>query len=178
MALNCVLESPIDFPGGKIGQNLTKNSHKLGEKRGISTVRSHQRLFVCYESLFFLCPIFIEYYSCLVRCLHFIKWLPTAGACPDQVEHVIVGPHVSLLVEEIVTPKWTVLWLSQLFDSFNVLQCCPACYSKLETWWILLLFYWRSNMFLSQDTSRHCSYGNFGDKNHRFCLPAKQWGVR
>ena len=127
---------------------------------------------------FFLCPIFIEYYSCLVRCLHFIKWLPTAGACPDQVEHVMVGSHLSLLVKEKVTPKWTALWLSQLFDSFNVRQWCPACYSKLETWWILLLFYWRSNMFLSQDTSRHCTYGNFGDKNHRFCLLAKQWGVR
>ena len=86
----------------------------------------------------------------LVRCLQVTKWLPAAGACPDQVEHVMVGPHVSLLVEEKVTPKWTVLWLSQRFDSFNVLQWCHNCCSELEIWSILLVFY-----CFSQDICTH-----------------------
>ena len=63
----------------------------------------------------------------------------------------------------------------QLFDSFNVLQWCHNCCSGLEIWSIFLLFYWLSNVFLGQDTSRLCNYGNFGDKNHRFtCLLSSQ----
>ena len=113
----------------------------------------------------------------LERCLQITKWLSAAGGCPDQVEHVMVGLHVSLLVEEKVTPKWTVLWLSQLFDPFNVLRWHHTCCLWLETWSILLVLYRHSNIFFLQDTSRHSNYGNFGDENHRFCLPTKQWRV-
>ena len=41
---------------------------------------------------------------------------------PGKIEQVMFGPHMSLLVEGKVTPKQTMLWLSHLFDPFNVLQ--------------------------------------------------------
>ena len=53
MALNCVIGSPIDFPGGKMGQKGAKNVTNRQKKRRICSIGGHQRLFVCYESLFF-----------------------------------------------------------------------------------------------------------------------------
>ena len=44
------------------------------------------------------------------------------AAGQNKIEQAVLGPHVSLLVEGKVTPKCTMLWLSQLFDSFNILQ--------------------------------------------------------
>ena len=39
---------------------------------------------------------------------------------PDRIEQVILGPHVSLFVEERVTLKRPTFWLPCLSDSFNI----------------------------------------------------------
>ena len=61
------------------------------------------------------------------------------GGGLDKIKHAVLGPHMSLLFEEKLTPKWTTLPLPQLYESFNALQRCHNCCSGLETWSILLV---------------------------------------